>query len=356
MVNFGLDTYGTREIAKDKSKSSRLINNVLSIKIIFALFWYVSLTAVVLIINKPFMVKMVILIIGLNLFVNALSVNWFFFGIEKVTLITSRQIFTNLISLFGIILFVKTKDNIITAACILELASLISTLGILKILNNKFHKVSFILDKIYLKKMIKESFPLLFSTFMIAIYYNLDMVMLGYMKPESDVGIYNAAYRVMLVGVIPFTLILNSFFPQISKIGLKRIPEFKNIFKQYAAVMFPAGIILASIVYFYAGEIIWIVFGNQFTAASAPLRILSLNLLVICVNIFFGNSLIAWGKQKQYSVAIASGAAANIALNILLIPKYSYMGASFATLLSEVAVFMGVFYLFNKYTFKILTV
>jgi O-antigen/teichoic acid export membrane protein len=78
--------------------------------------------------------------------------------------------------------------------------------------------------------------------------------------------------------------------------------------------------------------------------------------LVISVNIFFGNPLIAWGKQKEYSIAIAFGAVTNIILNILLIPKYSYIGASLATLMAEVAVFVGVFYLFNKYTFRKLTI
>jgi len=78
--------------------------------------------------------------------------------------------------------------------------------------------------------------------------------------------------------------------------------------------------------------------------------------LVISMNIFFGNPLIAWGKQKQYSIAIAIGAAANIILNILWIPKYTYIGASMATLLSETAVFTGVFYLFNKYTYRKLVI
>ena len=55
-----------------------------------------------------------------------------------------------------------------------------------------------------------------------------------------------------------------------------------------------------------------------------------------------------WEKQKSYSIAITFGAIVNIILNLLLIPKYSYNGAALATLLSEVVVFIGVFYLFNK--------
>ncbi len=75
-----------------------------------------------------------------------------------------------------------------------------------------------------------------------------------------------------------------------------------------------------------------------------------MNTIVVSVNIFLGNPMMAWGKQKEYAIAISFGAITNIILNFILIPKYSYIGAAFATLLSEVAVFIGVFYLFNKFT------
>ncbi|MHB8580989.1 MAG: flippase [Ignavibacteriaceae bacterium] len=356
MVTFGLDTYGTRETAKGKLLISKLVNNILSIRILFATAWYIIISIVIILIDKPLIVKLVLFITAINLFVNALSINWFFIGIEKMWLIAIRQIMVNLLSLIGIILFVRSEQDILLAAGVAVISSLVNSIWLIRIYNRLYSKVFFEFDKLFLKGILKESLPLVFSSFMIAIYYNLDMVMLGYMKQGEDVGIYSAAYKIILVGIIPFTLILNSFFPSLSKIGLKKSLEFRNIINQYALFMFSAGIIVTSIVYFNASRIIEIVFGNQYNRAEAPLSILALNLMVISVNIFFGNPLIAWGKQKEYSIAIAFGAVTNIVLNILLIPKYSYIGASLATLMAEVAVFVGVFYLFNKYTFRKLTI
>lgn len=352
MVNFGLDTYGTREIAKDQSIIPKLVNNILSIRLLFASLWFIILTVVIVLIDKPIIIKLVLIISGINLFVNALSINWVFLGIEKMWLIAIRQILTNLLSLVGIIIFVSSEKYILIAAGVTVFSGLINSVWLLGVFRKMYGKISFEIDKIYIKKIISESLPLVVSSFMIAIYYNLDMVMLGYMKPGEDVGIYSAAYKIILVGIIPFTLILNSFFPSLSKIGLKNSLEFRNIMKQYSILMFSSGIIVTAIIYFNASTIIKIVFGNEYAKAAAPLSILALNLLVISINIFFGNPLIAWGKQKQYSFAIAFGAVTNIVLNILLIPRYTYIGASLATLMAEVAVFVGVFYLFNRYTFK----
>ncbi len=353
MVNFGLDTYGTREIAKDKNQSSKLVNNILSIRILFAVVWYTLFLIIVLLIDKPLTVKIVLLITAVNLLVNAISINWFFMGIEKMWLIAVRQIATNLLSLLGIIIFVKKENDLTIAAGIIVFSNLINSAWLLKIFNSRYNKLTLRLDKDYLKTIIKESLPLVFSSFMIAIYYNLDMVMLGYMKPERDVGIYSAAYKIFLAGIIPISLVLNSFFPSLSKIGLNKSFEFRKIIKQYAFFMFGTGIVICMFIFFDADLIVNLIFGKQYTNAEAPLLILALNILVISVNVFLGNPLIAWGKQKHYSFAVAFGALANIILNILLIPKYTYVGAAFATLLSEAAVFLGVFYLFNKNTYKV---
>jgi O-antigen/teichoic acid export membrane protein len=309
---------------------------------------------VIILIDKPVVFKLVLIITGINLFVNALSINWIFLGIEKMWLIAIRQIMTNLISLIGIVILVNSEKNILIAASITVLSGLINSLWLLGVFKKMYGKISFEIDKTYLKEILKESIPLALSSFMIAIYYNLDMVMLGYMKPERDLGIYSAAYKIILVGIVPFSLILNSFFPSLSKIGLKNSFEFRNIIKHYAIFMFSTGILIGSILFFNAQTIIKVIFGTRFESASIPLSILALNLLVIGANMFFGNPLIAWGKQKQYSITVALGAITNIILNVLLIPKYSYIGASFATLMSEGVVFVGVFVLFISYTKKYL--
>lgn len=352
MVNFGFDTYGTREIAKDKSILRTLVNNIFSIRLLFAIIWYLIFSIVVFVINKPVTIKIVLLITAINLFVNAISFNWVFMGLEKMWLISIRQILTNIFSLIGIMLFVKSEYNVVIAALIISISGIINSLWLLQVYRKWFYKINLSFNLKFWKEILIESLPLVFSAFMIAIYYNLDMVMLGYMKTQAEVGIYSAAYKILLVGIIPFSLILNSFFPSLSKIGLSNSKEFKKIISQYAFFMFSTGIILTLIIFFNAKAIIIVLFGNRFIKAEVPLLILTVNILVIGTNMFFGNPLIAWGKQKSYSFAILSGAVANIILNILLIPKYSYLGAAFATLISEVVVFLGVFYLFNLYIHK----
>lgn len=349
-VSFGFSTYGTIEIAKDQRKISEFVNNIFSIRILLALFLSLVLVLYVLLSGKSSVTNYVILIIGLNLFTNAFALNWVFQAVEKMQYIAMRQILSGLLSLIGVIIFVHSKSDVVIAASVLSLSALIGNIFFIPIYQKMFTKIKLEYSREFWKELFRQSFPLAFASMMIGIYYNLDMVMIGYMKPESDVGIYNAAYKIFLLGIVPFQLIFSAFFPVLSRAGLTHSQEFKDTMKNYAKFIFGSGIISGIVLLSFSERIIILIFGENYLASAVPLAILAMNIIVISINVFLGNPMMAWGKQKQYSIAVTLGAVSNIILNFVLIPKYSYIGAAFATLLSEVAVCIGLFYLFNKFT------
>ena len=349
-VNFGFSTYGTREIAKDPRMISKYVNNIFSIRIALAIFLSLFLLFYVLISDKSAVTKYVVLITGLNLFTNAFALNWVFQAVEKMQYIAIRQILSGLFSLIGVWIFVHSPNDVMIAASILAISALVGNIWFIPIYQRMYAKIKLEFSIEFWKELFKESFPLAFASIMIGIYYNLDMVMLGYMKPESDVGIYNAAYKIFLLGLVPIQLIFSAYFPTLSRIGLCKSQEFKDTMKNYGKFVIGLGVITGLFLLIFSERIILLVFSESYLASSTPLSILSINVIVISINVFLGNPMTAWGKQREYAVAIMFGAISNIILNFILIPKYSYIGAAYATVLSEVAVFIGLFYLFNKFT------
>lgn len=348
-VNFGFNTYGTREVAKDKVLTSRFVNNILTLRLFLAGLLIVLLIIVVFLTQRNILVRYVILITGLNIFSNAIALNWVFQAVEKMQYIALRQVISGLLSLIGVIIFVHSPNDILIAAFILSASILGGNIWFIPVYNKLFGKIRFEYSFPFWKKLIVESFPLAVASIMIGIYYNLDMVMLGYMKPEADVGIYNAAYKIFLFAIVPFGLIFSSFLPTLSRIGLRKSQEFTNTLKKYGKFVIGTGIVSSLLLFFFSKEIVQIVFGERYLASYLPLTILAVNVLIISINVFLGNPMMAWGKQKEYSIAITFGAITNIILNFLLIPKYSYNGAAVATVLSETTVFIGLIFLFKKF-------
>lgn len=345
LVGFGLETYGMREAAlslDDSGKTSRLVNGIITVRLVLAAVSYILLVVIVVILDKPLLTKCVLLVSGLNFFPAALLLNWFYQGRERMKVVAARNIGMNVLVLAGTYIFVKSGDDLLRAVIIPVVSAAVISLSLLKHYSGRYSKIRLMTDYKYLRELMRASYPLFFSSLMISVYYNLDIVMLGYFRTDAETGIYNAAVKIFLLSTVPYQIILTSFFPSLSKNKPDGSSEFRLIIYRYGIIMAGAGIVLSGIIFSFPSEILQIIFGESYLSAIGPLKILALNSLVVSVNIFFGNPLIAWGRQKAYAITVTLGAVTNIVLNILLIPEYSYMGASFATLLSETVVFAGL--------------
>ncbi len=345
-IDFGFDIISIKKIANDKSVIAKYVNNIISFRILLASLFFFLLSMVIFFLNETLIIKFALLLTGINLFVQAFTTEFVFQATEKIKYLSIKVVSKNVIILVFILLFVKSISDVLVVVGISVFANLVMNIWLLNRYTKIFEKYRWIIEKQFLKKLFSESFPLIISSFMITIYYNLDMVMLGNIKTQNEVGIYNAAYKIFMIGLIPLAAIVRIFLPSLSKI--KDAALLKQTIRNFGIMMFGSGIIISLFVYLTADLSINIIFGSEYLKAIGPLMLLSLNIVVISVNVFFGNPLTVWGKQKVYAIAITFGALANIVLNIMLIPEYSYNGAALATLLSEVVVFVGVFYLFNK--------
>ena len=173
-VDFGFSTYGSREIAKDRRMVSKFVNNILSIKILLAIFSSLILILYVLFSEKSAVTKYVVLIMALNLFANAIALNWVFQAVEKMQYIAVRQVLSGLISLIGVIVFVHSKSDIVLAAAILSFSALIGNIWFIPNYQKLYERIKLEFSFEFWKKLFRESFPLAYASIMIGIYYNLD--------------------------------------------------------------------------------------------------------------------------------------------------------------------------------------
>ena len=95
-------------------------------------------------------------------------------------------------------------------------------------------------------------------------------------------------------------------------------------------------------------RIILFVYGNSFENSTISLQILVWALLFIFVNYIIGNLLNSIDKQILFTYTTGFCAILNIGLNFLLIPRYSYIGAAIATVLTELVNFIILFSLISK--------
>jgi len=347
LVNLGLNIVGTREVARNRENSNIYVNNILTIRLIASIAAYSLLTIFVYFIPKPAEMKKLILLFGINIFVFAFTIDWFFQGIERMEFIAISEITRSIVSIGLIFWIIKSPWQLLQVPLIQVGTGIFAIVILFSIFFKNFGTVKPEFDFIFWKQILKQSLPMGFSLFMISIYYNFDRVMLGFMKDETIVGWYNAAYNIILVVTTLPNLIVKSFFPLLSHIYRykKKMP---SIIGKYLKIMFSIGIPFGFGGTVLASSIIDLVYGRTYTNAILPLQILSWNIVAVFISMAFANPLLAWDKQNIYMKIIAGGAITNLLFNFLLIPKFGIGGASVATVLAEVAVFSVAYFEIRK--------
>lgn len=178
--------------------------------------------------------------------------------------------------------------------------------------------------------ILKEGLVLGMVTFMWIIYFRIDSFMLGLIKGDAEVGIYNAAYRLMEgVFFIPSTIMLVSF-PKLS-----RKTEFKRVFKKLFYKLLALGLSASIIVYVSAPYLIQMLYPQDFLSSARVLQILSGTIFFVFLGHLITQSLVAYDLSNILLSITFLGACSNILLNMFLIPRYGSSGAAFATVLTE---------------------
>lgn len=343
LVNLGLSTFGTREIAKKKDEIQRYVNNILTMRLLISIIAYFLLLIFVCLINKPITIKKLILLYGLSIFTFVFTIDWVFQGIERMEFIAISQIVRQLVYLVLIFWIVKSPQQILKIPLLNFLAGVVMIFILISIFQRRFRFPKLEFDFRLWGVILKESLPMGAAFIITGIYVNLDRILLGFIKSDADVGWYNAAYSLMEAPTMIAISIQMAFFPQLSSNYNSSCENLYRISKSYIKIMFAIGVPF-SIGGFYIGDsLILLVFGNNFHNSVMPFRILIFATMVIFINMAYGGSLLAWDRQTYYLKCVLCGACTNIILNFLLIPKFGMSGAAIGTLAAQIIAGVGVY-------------
>lgn len=201
----------------------------------------------------------------------------------------------------------------------------------------KYNKLSFSkwkFNSIIAKRLLINSWPLFFTSFMIAIYMKIDQIMLKNMMGDKEVGIYAIAVRLSEFWYFVPMLITQSIFPAIIKSKKHGIKLFNSRMQQLYDLMTLLSLSLAIIVTFSARFITVLLFGEEYSGSGTVLTVHIWAGILVFYGISRSKWIIAQKLQQKAIIIHVGGAILNVVLNIILIPIYGAVGAAMATLVS----------------------
>lgn len=184
------------------------------------------------------------------------------------------------------------------------------------------------------RKLMKDSWPLLLTGTFVLLNMHVDKVMVGEISGSSEVGLYSAAATLSSVWYFVPVAIGISIVPALTEENERNVSMYDAHLQRIYCIMTPITLMLALPITFFSENIVTVIYGSQYTAASQMLSIHIWSALFVFHVHIRNKSLLIEDIQYFNAIFTALTMASNVVLNLILIPNYGGIGAAYASLLS----------------------
>ena len=338
-ANLGMAKYGNREISKcgdDREKRTQVFSELLSVKLSCSIIVLAVYLCFVEISGGEYTTALFIQIFNLLSFM--LDISWFFWGMQEFRITTAVCAAFNIISIFFIFSFVKTENDVGIYIFILAFrAFLIQLTPWIFVPRYADVRMSW---RHIMGRHWKSLLLLFFPVFAKYLYSMMDRIMLGNMVGITEVGYYENVQSITLTAVTVLTAAGDVVMPRMTLLYDRR--EMKKAGELFHGVFHLVSFLAVGIMFGFiavADDFIPWFYGDKFESCILLLR------MIAPVVLFAGYSdlvrnvfLLPRYMDKEYVIALLSGAAVNFVINYALIGRFGSAGAIVGTVCAEMIV------------------
>lgn len=343
LTNFGLNTYVTREVARDRAQANRLLSNATVLRVALSVLALPALGAFFLLRSwtTPLDPRTVLAIwlFAVALLPSSISagLSAVFMGYERMEIPALVTTLTTLlrVTLGAVGLWLGAG---FTGLAGVSIGVSALTLGVLYyLLRRLLFRPRLVVDLPLQRRMLRDSYPLMINNLLATLFFKVAILLLEWQVRDGRVlGWYNTSYKYIdAVGVIPafFTM---AIFPLMSRYAADSRESLLRAYHLAIKLLVMAAIPLAFVGWFLADVLVGILGGSQYLPQGADiLRVMIWYMPVGFVNSVTQYVLIALDRQRFLTRAFAIGLLFSFGANLLFIALYGYMASAYVTVVAE---------------------
>lgn len=345
--DLGISSFIIREVAREKQLAGEYITNASLTKLLLSFISFVLIVIVINLMAYPQDTKIVVYLFGIYTILTsfALTFRSIFQAFEKMEYNAAVELIKQIALVFLVLFVIRSKCGLLELAYVYLLTGILDVILSLFIVFKRISRPNLNINYLFCKRLVLKSIPFGFNELFGVIFFKIDTIMLSSIQSDSAVGIYSAAYVPLLsLSTIISYMVASTLYPVMSKCFIsskKSLEEITALTSKYIIIIgFPIGIGC----FLLSDRFIELLYVDQYSSSVIPFQILAFFIPFRLVSKITGTLLTSINKQNVRTISVGLSSLANIMLNVILIPRFSYLGASVATVLSE---------LFLYYTFNI---
>lgn len=338
-VDFGFELSATRKIATNINNShekSNILINVLNVKVFFSLFVLMA-SFLILQLWSDFFSNSTLYWAGIFwALTNTFNLFWFFQGIERVQLLALIDVSSKIIGLLLIFYFVKVPGDewMVLGIHALSAATVFFISLFIAIKHTGFTVPT--INESY--NLIEEGWQSFSIRFFSSIYSSASPFILGIFTTPDLVGFYSASEKITRTVKEMMRPITRTLYPHFSKLLHSNLSKAYDQIRLAFFSLSIIGFILTALVYFFAGNIIVLIFGAGYESAIPILKIMSVIIFLSSIsNILSIQWMLPNGLDKKVAYITFITFIFFIITSLFLVPLSGGIGMAVSILLTECA-------------------
>jgi len=337
VADFGLERFVLRDISRKPEKTSFYLARLLPLRLFLTLGAYLLVLLLALILNQSSRQIGYLAIFGLFIFPYSFTylLASFLNAKEKMKYMAMAVVFGQLAIFIIGITFVLLKFPLAIIFLASFLASLIIALAFLFKAKDWGLPLGWVIDKEFFLKALSQSWAFAFLLILAVFYLRLSLIMVGLIKGPYLTGLYGSVFKFAeAIILIPQSLAL-ALFPLSSRLFLQDKGKLFRIYKKGLGVLFLMSLPFVLVFGFFSKFIINFAYGSDYLAAAPVLVVLGFALVLFFLNVLPGNIIQNSPQFKKFLPWAALNFIVKLILCLILIPRFSIMGAAYAVLGGE---------------------
>lgn len=333
IADFGLTNITIRELAKSRNDAVGYFEQALSLKILLTIIAFACMIFASLFLNPD--IRTLSLLAGAAIMLEGMTdyLRTSFRMSEHTQfefIIKAATAMTLIILVICCILLHRSLTDILFGYIIAHL------IGMLLSLRMSNRKMSFSINVTFARYLLSESWPLFLGLICTAAYGQIDLILIKAYRGFSDVGLYQAAYK-LLFGFQLLKVVHMAMFPRLAFFYAEgKETEYRRVMRTSIVLSLIALVPMGIMTLFYSEDVIRLFFGQHYVSASSALPLLIWSGILSFIAGFFTYTLIISGHQKSWLILEFLALAVLVVIEVALIPRIGFFGAAIATFTGEV--------------------
>jgi len=330
MSDYGFELSATYHISLNRDKPKKMneiFSSILSIKLLIALLYLLTLTLLSFFIDKLFLYQNLIFLSFGTLLGYVLFPLWFFQGIEKMRYIMYLNGFSKLIFVLSVFIFVKDESDLYLLLLLNSITTLLIGIVALYVAIKNFNiRLSFQpWSRLYF--YLRDGWYIFTSKFAVEFYTTINIIILGFFATPLVVGYYAVSIKIIHALGSLLDPLTRTVYPYLISVYQKSNENFIAKNQQLALVIFIIMFPVALLVGYFSETILEIITGKEVAPLNVEiLQVFSISLSIYLYGSQFTNMLVTIKETKFLNKILFLTAGANVLLAPIFVSLFGVMG------------------------------